>query len=519
MAQRMHGGAALQHFPLATPGFQGLNTEDASSLLGPEWATELVNAVIDESNRLAARKGWLDLTTTPHTSAFKSGFEYQQADGTTELILTTPTEVMRSTNGGISFTNVTGTASFTNGNWTFVNFADKAVGVQEGKAPIVYSGTSFAPVADVNVPTGGVVASFGGRLWISNADGTTMEWCGLLDESDWTSADHGAFNFQNVWKGADTIQAIVPHNGQLVVFGKRNIVFISDGTGSMLGINPTQAFVSDILSGVGCISQHSVQNVNGDLWFLSETGLQSLGRLIQERSSPMNNLSLNVQSALLDDLNDYDLSNLRSAYSPRDRFYLLSLPLASGSAELGTTWVFDTRGRLPDGTARCLGNWTGLIPTVLIERANLDLLAANLANTGELFSYSGQKDDAASYTFLYRSGWTDLGAPGIKKILKRFSGIFFTDADMTVSYKWAWDFSQDFATRTQTFAGAGAGSFWDEGLWGTAVWGGGDPQLQSGKVVPGGTGKYIKFGIDATIDGNQFSLQQLELYAKLGRMG
>ena len=54
----MHGGAALQHIPLSTPGWQGLNTESAASLLGPEWATELKNCVIDDANRLAARKGW-----------------------------------------------------------------------------------------------------------------------------------------------------------------------------------------------------------------------------------------------------------------------------------------------------------------------------------------------------------------------------------------------------------------------------------------------------------------------------
>lgn len=520
MAQRMHGGAALQHIPLAIPGFQGLNTENDGALLGPEWATLLTNAVIDESNRLAARKGWSDQTTTPNGAAFVSGYEFEKSTGVVELILTTATAIASSTNDGVSFTNVTGTATFTDGNWHFVNFNDKIIGAQAGKAPIYYSATSFAHIADVNVPTGGAIASFAGRLWISDSDGTTLKYSALLDESDWTTADSGSWNFQNVWKGADTIQAVAPHNGALVVFGKRNIVFLTDGAGTTLGIDPTNAYVADIISGVGCISQESVQNVEGDLWFLSESGLMSLGRLISERSNPMNNLSKNVQSDLLADINDsaFSIAGLRSVYSPKDRFYLLSLPRASGSTEVGKTWVFDTRGRLQDGGARCLGNWTGLIPTVLIRRANLDILSANRANTGELFKYSTQKDDLAAYTLQYRSGWTDLGAGAVLKFLKRIRGVFFSTDTATVSFKWAWDFDSTFATRSQTFTGTQSSSLWGTALWDSGVWAG-STQLREGKVIPAGSGKYLKFGVDVTINGNEFSLQQLELYAKLGRMG
>jgi hypothetical protein len=235
----------------------------------------------------------------------------------------------------------------------------------------------------------------------------------------------------------------------------------------------------------------------------------------------MNNLSTNVQSALLADLNDsaLDITDLRSAYSPDDRFYLLSLPKASGSTEVGTTWLFDTRGRLQDGSARCLGNWSGLIPTVLIKRTNQDLLSANRANTGELFKYFGQKDDTAKYTFSYRSGWSDIGAPAIIKILKRITGVFFADDDTSVAFKWAWDFEDTFSTVTRSFAILGTGGNWDEALWDTDVWAGAGAELREGSGPASGTGRYIKYGIDVSIDGNIFSLQQLELYAKLGRLG
>ncbi len=520
--QRQHGGAALQHVPLATPGFMGLNTEQASGLLGPEWATELTNAVIDGNNRLAGRMGWSDQTTTPNADALVSGFEYFKHSGATELIYATDNAtIVRSTDEGVSFSAVTGTAVFTDGNWQWLNFADKAIGIQANKQPIVYSGTTFSHISDTsNEPTGGCGVAFSGRLWIADADGHTLKYCALLNETDWSSSDAGSWNFQNVWKGTDTIQALAVHNGALVVFGKRNILFITDGQGSTLGIDPTQAYVADVISGVGCIARDSVQNVEGDLWFLSEAGLMSLGRLMNERSNPLHNLSQHVRSDLMSDVNKttFDITDLRSVYSPKDRFYLLSLPEVSGSTEVGKVWVFDTRGQMQDGSARCLGTWSGLIPTTLVLRDNKDLLGTNLANEGELFKYATYKDDQAAYTFQYRSGWTDLQAPGIKKILKRFSGIFFSNTAIDISFKYAFDFNTTFTTRTRSFTGTDTGSQWGVGLWGTAVWGGGT-QLREGKVVPSGNGEYIKWGIDADIDGAEFSIQQLELFAKLGRLG
>ena len=517
---RSHGGAALQHIPLATPGFHGLNTEAASSLLGPEWATELTNAVIDDSNRLAARKGWVDQTTTPNADPFVSGFEYRKHNGSSEIICATDNAtIVRSTDEGVSFSDVTGTATFTSGKWEWLNYADTVIGLQSGKAPIVYTGTTFSHLTDVNVPTGKAGTAFAGRLWIADSDGITLKWSALLDETDWTSADSGSIDFKNVWPGTDTIQAVASHNGALVVFGARNIIFITDGAGSELGIDPTQAYIADIISGTGCVAQESVQAVDGDLWFLSDSGLMSLGRLIQERSNPMQNLSSNVQSALIADINlsSFDITDLRSVYSPKDRFYLLSLPRVSGSAEVGTTWTFDTRGRLEDGTARCLGNWTGLIPTVLWRRSNNDIFAANYAYPGELFKYEGQDDNDLAFLFTYRGGWTDLGAPGMLKILKRMAGVFFADTATTVSFKWAWDFEETYSTRVKEFTGDGTASSWDVGLWDSAVWGGGT-QLREGKVVPSGNGKYIRWGLNVSINGQEFSVQQLELFAKIGRL-
>lgn len=520
---RRHGGAALQRIPLNTPAFMGLNKQAANSLLGPEWATRLDNAVIDSSNRVASRKGWGATTTTPNADKFISGAEYHKHDGTVQLIVATDNAtILRSTDDGATFAAVTGTAVFTDGNWQWMNFADKLIGVQSGKQPIVYSGSTFSHISDTSAePTGGCGLSAFGRLWIADADGNTLKYSALLDETDWSGTDTGSFDLKNVWEGTDTIEHIAAFNGSLVIFGKNNIVFYSDGAGSALGLDPINAYVVDTIRGTGCVARDSVQHIEGDIWFLGRQGLMSLGRLLQQKSNPLNNLSKNVQDYVSDSFSNaaYVPSRTRSIYSPRNRFYLLSLPKESATSagdELGQVIAFDTRGLMEDGSARCLGVWNGIIPTLLISRVDDSLLCAHMLTDGELFTYGGYNDDTGSIAFEYRSGWTDLGGEGFLKFLKRMNIVFFTDGAMTVRFKWAWDFLDTYTTKAKTFVSGGISGLWGVSEFGIAEYSGG-VGLNDGKVQGNGTGEYIKFGISVTIDGNQFSLQQLDLYARIGR--
>ena len=53
---RSHGGAELHKAPLNLPGgFRGLNTQESGAILSFEWATTLVNTVLDKGNRVTAR--------------------------------------------------------------------------------------------------------------------------------------------------------------------------------------------------------------------------------------------------------------------------------------------------------------------------------------------------------------------------------------------------------------------------------------------------------------------------------
>lgn len=516
---RSHGGAALQHIPLTTPGFAGLNRQSASSILGPEWATTLVNAVIDDSSRVAARNGWSSVTTTTAASArINQLFEYVKYDGTVQLLANlADSDIERSTDDGDTWADVTGTATHASTNIQFLNFHDVVVGVtDDGEDPITYSGTTFADLTDTgSEPHGSVGLSAFGRLWITDTNNTTVKYCALLDETDWSGTDTGIIDMRNVWPTGDNITAMAAFNGSLVIFGERNIAVYADGQGSELGLDPTQIYLVDSINGIGCVARDSVQNVDGDLWFLSTTGVQSLGRLIQEKSNPLNNLSRNVQDYLQAFVNQSTSADIRAIYSPEDRFYLLSLPRLSSGAEAGVALGFDTRGKLQDGSARCTGVWT-LVPRAPLIRKDNTFLMSIYSVTGEVGEYTGQQDNGGSYSFEYKSGWLDLTQQGYTIIPKRLSALLFTDAEITVTFSWAFDFDVTDTTRSINFAAGGTRAEYSEAEWSVGEFGASEG-LQEGIVAGAGTGEFIKLGISLPIDSGEFSIQQVDLFAKIGR--
>lgn len=511
---RQHGGTSLAKIPFVVPGFNGLNTARKSGTLGPEWASKLVNSVLDNNGRVAARLGWDSITTTPAAEDFIQLFSYLTHAGTERYIAASSASLFSSTDGGATWTDRTGALTPADGNWQFVNFNDAVYGIQQGEDVIKATSGDFATVSGTNVPSGNCMASAYGRLWAADSNGTDLRYSALLDGDDWDGADAGVFDLTNVWPGTDTITAISSFNGRLIVFGSRNIVMYHDPTGTALGIDPTQMEVADIVTGTGCIARDSVQAINSDLWFLSNVGLQSLGSLILQKTSPINNLSLNVSDEISRRITAADsvIGTTRSVYSPRDKLYLLSIPALEG---LGGVVAFDTRSVLSDGSARCVGLWE-MYPTAMSLLANYSIAMAIEGVTGEVGIYRGATDNGSTYVFTYESGWLDLTQQGYLLLPKRYSGTFYTDTTVSVSFRWAFDFSESYKTSSVTFVAGSARPEFGVAEFGIAEFGGG-VALRSGKVPGNGSGEFIKLGISLDVTGTSFSIQQLNLFSKIGR--
>ncbi len=514
-------GAPLAPISLVSPGAAGLNKQNEAAVLGPEWATEAYNAVFDISGRLTARKGWSPTTTTPMTGTpvVDVIFEYIKEDGTRTILSSGGSKIWA---GVTAPTDVTGTATVTVGdNWQFLNFNDVVLAVQQGEQPIRSTGGNFADlVAGAGTaPQGNCGLAAFGRVWIADSDKQTLKYSDLLNETLWSGGSSGNIDMSSVWpNGMDEIVALAAYNGSLVIFGKNTIVFYRDQFGTVLGLDPETLYVSDTIVGTGCIARDSVQQIdNGDILFLSANGVQSLARLIQERSNPINNVSSNVRDYLLAFTSSETPTEIRSLYAPREGFYLLVLPSSQ------RVFAFDTRYRMQDGTYR-VTEWAARIKAG--ARSNDNTIYLSLAHLGgRIGTYAGYNDRdssnaATTFDFKYNSGWLDLGqeASSYIKILKTINGTVLSGvAGNTMSILWDFDFQNDFESYNITFDNTAEAGEWGIGEWGEMEWGGG-AALQRFNVPASGSGQFVKIGVNVPIDENTFVLQQLNLYAKIGRL-
>ena len=529
-------GAALFPINLTAPAFNGLTLESSGSTLGPEWATELDNAVFDQAGRPSARKGWTSETTSADTPIIMRIFEYYKADGTSQIIFSDDADINKTVANPAS---IKGSLTITEGNIKFVNFNDKVIafGIGTSSLPAVYTGTTFADIT-VNSQVGGTADPTGtigtaayGRIWVAATDGKTIQYSALLDETRWAAADGGGtIDMSNVWPaGQDSIVAIEEFGGNLIVFGSFNTVIMTDGAGSALGIEPSDLYVSDTIPGLGALSQFGIARAIGDLWVLTREGVTSLGREIRQRSTEINNLSKQVQSQVLEWIGqESDINDITLEYNPEDSFVILNFPGVNKQV------IFDTRSPLQDGSYR-ITTWTSDLQTIHHNRSLKKLQGSLTGTVGEIFNYSGAIDNATTYTFSYESGWLDLGTENnlYLKFVKRMTSFVLIEANVTVLQTIQYDFGASKFSFSRTAARANVIE-WGQFEWGSnglydkddasatagvdiAEWGGG-AVVRTLDVSPQSGGQYIKVGIKLNTNSGTFSLQQINLFAKIGRI-
>jgi hypothetical protein len=488
----------------------------AGGILSPQYATEATDAILDANGRLSARAGVTNVTTTPIAASpiVRTLFERRKADESTEIIV--------AWDGGIStsLTNpsgsdISGAVTDANGRWRFQSFNDKVLGFQAGQKLIVRTAGNFATVVETSgtAPTGEVAMAAYGRVWQTDSTGKVIQYSGLLNETQWSTGGAGTIDMNNIWTdGQDTITALAAFNGALVVFGKRHIVFFVDGKGSALGLDPTVIYVVDVITGTGCLSQYTVQPVGEtDLLFLSPNGVQSIQRVIQEKSTPIASLSDMVRTELLTKLASETILNIRSSYNPLYGFYLLSFPAT------GQVWVFDQRRRYRNDDNREVSITTrwSMAPTALLTTLNNTLYIARTG--GKVGQYSGTTDEGTVFRFVYQSPWLDLGEDLANrlKMLKRLGSIIYSEGALTVIFKWSVDFSSTGYSATVDIPASTAAG-WGSAEWGLGEWSDGVAIAITHTPVRA-KWQYIRLGIEADING-AFALQQIESFSKIGRL-
>jgi hypothetical protein len=534
----------LVTIPLISPALYGLNkSQETSSTLGPQWATEAQNCYFDSAKRLASRSGWAAQAITPISGSpnIEQVHEFVKADGTVALISAANNKLYTGTS---SYTDVTGAVTPTANSWQFVNFVDQTIGFQAAHTPIVYTGAgNFAVLVAASgaLPTGNTGCAAFGRLWAVDADGYTVKFCGLLDATNWGNAGSGSINMRSVWtKGTDAVIGIYATGSALVIFGSKHICIFRDGAvagstvigGTGQGLNPTTMIMTDIVEGTGLIARDTVQNItDGDLLFYSTNGLQSLSRAIYQKNNPVGGLDTQIKDYVYGYLASETKTKIRSAFSRVGKFYLLLFPTT------GRIFCYDTLFPMEDGRLKAT-EWVygNVHPRSIVYRLDDTLVLGVNGVTG---LYTGNSDNGTSFRYVYASsqltGATQ-DTPTLEsrlKILKRLGYLVFCSTTTTIVFKWGYDFSGLTNSSTVTIQGGkipeyGTAEYGTNGVYSTAdplaVAGvnyaeyGGNLVLKLGRVPTSSLGRWLQVGVEVDISNGAFAIQELDAYTKIGRM-
>jgi len=513
----------------SVPGFKGLQLQSASSYLSPEWATVADNFIFDDAGRLAARKGYTILGDTSTSVEIEQIAEHISAAGVGTRIFSTATGLYSESAGAV--TDRTGALTIDDGNWKFQTWNDGSnqliLGLNNDNSTNKYvqstGGAAFTAVSVTGTaPTGSDFIVAWGRAFGLHANDTILKWSVVIDHTDFNGVGSGTLNLYNVFsEGMDRAIAIAPFNNQLIIFGRNNILIYgaSDATrGSVTTdyLDPNDMVLIDTIHGTGCVARDSVQNVGTDIVFLSASGLQSLGRLIQERSAPMSDESKNVRDSFIADIRaQSDKSVIRSCYSEVEGIYLITFP------DLPTpkVYCFDMRFRLEDGSRR-VTIWNQIKPTALfvsrLEARTMYMAQLTAASTWDITTYSGTDDNGTDIPVRYESGWVVLSQGEQYIIPKNISGTFVATGSQPITFIWAFDFQDKYKSFTKLLTSSGSASVYGTATWNVSTYTTG-VSIQGIKTPMRGYGETIKYGFLLTPTGT-FAANKLELHSKLGRI-
>ena len=521
---------------IAAPGFFGLNTQDSSIQLSSGFALEANNCVIDKYGRVGARKGWTKVNSTAaSTGSFRAIYEVFKDDGNVVLSAannklysgtTTLTELaVRNSDNTANLTY-----TITDDNWQISGMpydtgftpSGHAILAQAGQPTLVYhklGATAHAHtgayglqrLGDIasNLPgdytvttfTPNVVMTAFGRVWVADItnDRQTVYFSDLLDPTEWKTGTSGYLNISEVVPNNDPIVALASHNGFLIIFCEKHIIVYKNP------VDPSALVLEDVITGIGCIARDSVASIGTDLLFLSQTGVQSLQRVVQEKSLPFRDVSKNVRDGLLINVNSETLKYIKAVYYPTDAHYLLALP------STGFTYCFDTRGILENGGAR-VTIWRDIKPTAFNLTQAKELY---IGKPGFIGKYNGYQDNGATYRLSYYTNYFDFDSPVTTKIMKKINLVAIGGSAQAISFKWGFDYTSNYNTQvvsldTIIVAEYGVGEYniatFSNGI-----------ALDTAQVNAGGSGKVVQLGFEANINNAPLSIQKIDFGLKAGK--
>lgn len=326
---------------------------------------------------------------------------------------------------------------------------------------IVYDGTTWTqPTGDQSINDPKYISIFKNTVFVSGDETNPhlVVYSAPNNESDW-----------NVASGAGQINAgfivkqIKPFRDELYVFGETKIKkIIIDGTDFVL---------RDVVSNIGCVASDSVQEINGDLLFLSQDGFRTIAGTQRIGDIELGVQSKNIQQDVTELIRNADLASVNSVVVRRKsqiRYFFSdeNLDTIRNSGVIG-----GLKGD-SNGISWEWGKLKGIRTSVSTsEYINTEEFVLHGDFNGKVYRQElGNSFDGENISAVYVTPYLDFGESQVRKTLHKISVFLRAEGELTLNtaLQYDWNSRDVYNPTTYLIEDNVSGTVYGVGIYGTA---------------------------------------------------
>ena len=290
-------------------------------------------------------------------------------------------------------------------------------------------------------------------------------------------------------KVGDVVTGLKVFRDELYIFCQRQIYKIT-------GTSSSNFALAEVAKNVGTIANHSIQELGGDLVFLSADGLRTiagtarigdveLGTISKQIQDRINDITYtNVTSLVIRDKSQYRLFYPTDGAEDSSKGIIAVIKVNPNTGQLGYEYA-DIKGIK---VSCCDSDYISNVETVVSGGYDGYIYKQESGNVWTRASGTNALDST------YRSPDMTMGDPGIRKSMERINLNWKPEGEVSANMYVQYNYNDTDTPQPSviTLESAGSGAYYGAGVFGTAAWGLGDLPITRKSVEGSGFAVAVK---------------------------
>jgi hypothetical protein len=263
----------------------------------------------------------------------------------------------------------------------------------------ISSGAGTAPTATESI------MAFRNHMFFAKSSSQELVFSAPFAENDFTPANGAGSVLIN-----DTIIGLIVFRDRLFIFGKNSISVLS-------GTSQTDFTVSPITTNIGCLDKFSIQEIGGDIIFLSPDGFRTIAG-----TTKIDDIELGtVSKAIQERVEDIGFDNLTSVVVREKSQYRIFFPTTGGTEK----YQHGILGTIKQNNEGQVGfQWADIVGIKPSSTDSEYIAQIEVVVHGAYDGYVYQQENGITFAgtnmeALYRSADIIMGDAGIRKSMQR----------------------------------------------------------------------------------------------------